>query len=291
MSRWCDAVVDGNTVYFKDRGSVKIYCYDHVASDSWSQLPNCIHENGSITIINGCLTMVGGGRYPTYFNELFSLTGKVGDSGRRWTKKFPPMPTKRKDTTALCTGTTLIVAGGEGDGFILLSTVEVMNAESHQWFTAAALPEPVCKASATVCGDQFYMLGGTDKRSFYTKSAYTCSMRLLLQSCVSSQPQLVTSNKWSQIADLPVIRSTCESFHGRLLSVGGLDNGSKEPSTTAVYIYDSSTNTWEIISHMMIDQCVCDCFTAILPDNQLMVVGGEMDRGMTGSVELASVCD
>ena len=129
MSRWFDAVMDGNTVYTRYRATVNIYSYD-ITSDSWSQLPDCIHRSGSIAVINGWLTTVGGGSYPNYSNELLCLTGK--GSGRRWTKQFSPMPTKREWTVSLCTGIALIVAGGWGVGGVL-STVEVMDTETHQW--------------------------------------------------------------------------------------------------------------------------------------------------------------
>ena len=81
MARWSDAVVDGNMVYVRNGDTVEIYSYD-IKTDSWSQLPDCTLQEGSITIINGWLTTVGG----VNSNELFSLTGKV--SKRRWTKKF-----------------------------------------------------------------------------------------------------------------------------------------------------------------------------------------------------------
>ena len=58
--------------------------------------------------------------------------------------------------------------------------------------------------------------------------------------------------------------------------------------STAVHMYNSTTNSWEIISHMTTGRC--DCFTAVLPDNRLMVVGGRTDGGsLTDVVELASV--
>ena len=79
------------------------------------------------------------------------------------TKIFPPMPTMRCRVASLCTGTTLIVAGGQGIGAEYLLTVEVMDTETHQWSTAADLPETFCLGSATVCGDQFYILGGFNK--------------------------------------------------------------------------------------------------------------------------------
>ena len=285
MYRNYDTVVDGNTVYVVKSSTVNIYSYD-VISDSWSQLPDCVHENCSMTVINGCLTTVGGGSYPNYSNELFSLIGK--GSGRRWTQQFPPMPTKRRLTTSLCTGTALIVAGGRGEGAGNLSTVEVMDTETRQWSTAADLPQPMYYASATVCGDQLYMLGGVES-GHYVKSVYTCLVSALLQSCIPSPLEAKfqrtsledKAGVWRKVADLPVTQSSCESFHGRLLAVGGNESGK---TTTAVFMYNSTTNSWEIISHMIADRC--RCFTAVLPNNQLMVVGGYTD-----SVELATVCD
>ena len=292
IRRCFDAVVDGNIVYIKNERKVNTYSYD-TTSDSWSQLPDCDHERGSIAIISGWLTTVGGGSYPIYYNELFSLTGE--GSGRRWTKKFPPMPTKRCWTTSLCTGTTLIVAGGFGElrGVRVLSTVEVMNTETHQWSTAADLPEPMYLASATVCGDQIYMLDGINKEHQYSKSVYTCSVSALLQSCVQSSLEAKLkrtlledkASVWRRIADLPVTHSTCESFCGRLLAVGG--NTDSEKYTTAVHMYNSTTNSWEIISHMTTGRF--ECFTAVLPDNQLMVMGGITAGEVTDSVELANV--
>ena len=205
------------------------------------------------------------------------------------------MPTKRMQTTSLCTGTALIVAGGEGKGGRGLSIVEVMNTETHQWSTAADLPQPMYSASATVCGDRLYMLGGV-VGGLYVKSTYTCSVSALLQSCVSSSMEAKLQRTsledkarvWKQVADVPIIRSTCEFFHGRLLAVGGMESGNK--AITAVYVYNSTTNSWEIISHMITGRRLC--FTAALSDNRLMVVGGYNKQFSTiNSVELATVCD
>ena len=285
MSRWCDAVVEGDMVYVMDGGSVQIFAYD-ITSNNWSHLPDCTWGNGAITVINGWLTTVGGSSYSSYFNELFSLIGE--DGGRRWTKKFPPMPTKRKWITVRCTGTTLIVAGGWGEGDRVLSTVEVMDTETHQWFTAADLPEPTYQASATVCGDQLYVLGRMDKDRAFIKSVYTCSVSALLLSCIPSSFKKTTlkykSGAWRRVADLPLIQSTCESFRGLLLATGGKMDPAGKP-TAAIYVYNSTTNCWEIISHMTTGRY--DCLTAVLPDNRLMIMGGVTDDGFTDTVEIA----
>ena len=294
--RYFDSVVGGDRVYVRDRGTVKIYAYD-VVNENWSQLPDCVQESGSLTIINGWLTTVGGGSpfTHTYLNELFSLDEEGSGTSRKWMKKFPPMPTKRRSTTALCTEATLIVAGGRGIDDNVLSTVEVMNTENYQWSTAADLPKPILHASITVCGNQIYMLGGTDKDCFYIKSVYTCSLSALLQSCAhqslkervartSLEDKLDIVTVWRQLADLPLIRSTCESFCDKLLAFGGYDKDLGN-SSTAVYVYNSTMNSWDVISHMISGRCAC--FTAVLLDNQLMVVGGLAGHDVINTIEIA----
>ena len=60
--------------------------------------------------------------------------------------------------------------------------------------------------------------------------------------------------------------------------------------TTAVYMYDSTTDSWEIVSHMTNSRY--RCFTAVLPDNQLMVMGGWIaGYSETDTIELANVCN
>ena len=56
-NRWYDAVVCGNIMYIKDQGTLKTYSFD-VTNDNWSQLPDCLYLNSSITVINGLLTTV-----------------------------------------------------------------------------------------------------------------------------------------------------------------------------------------------------------------------------------------
>ena len=94
-------------------------------------------------------------------------------------------------------------------------------------------------------------------------------------------------NVWRQVTDLPVTGSTCEFSHDRLLAIGGkMDSGNY---STAVYMYNLTTNSWEIISHMTTARYRCSTAVLKLPDNQLMVVGGTNDTGVTSTVEIASI--
>ena len=267
--------MDGSTLYVKV--ARQTFCYT-ISSSRWSQLPDSPTIYCSLVIINNFLTLVGDQQCQDPFtitNQLFSLTGK--GSGRRWTDKFPPMPTKRYGTSALCFEAALIVAGGEK-----LKTVEVLNTKTLQWSTVADLPQPLSYAPALVCGDQIYILGGS--------SMYTCSLQALLQSCKSFLASFRNrgARVWKEVAAPPVTDTTCVSIHGRLLTIGGRD--SDEEPTSAVHIYNPTTDSWEIISHMGTPRR--DCIAAVLPNSQLMVMGGFTTASgflETYSVEFASV--
>ena len=263
-ARYYDAIVDDSKVYFRGSGC-RLFTYN-ISDNSWLQLPDCPFGNYSLTIANGQLTTIGG---DPFTNKQMSLTDE-----RKWMEKFPPMPTKRRQVTAVSTETVLIIAGGVGENG-RLATVEVLNFETSQWSTAADLPESLSYSSAAVHGDQLYMLGG----DWGDKSVYTCSVSALLLTCTQKSSleertsTLSLSNSssgvWSKLPDLPVKESTCVTFCGQLLAVGGRDSDYKP--TSAVYMHNQ--NSWNIISHMTIARWTC--FAAVLHNNKLMVVGGK----------------
>ena len=63
--------------------------------------------------------------------------------------------------------------------------------------------------------------------------------------------------------------------------------GSDGKQTTAIHMYNTTTNSWKVISHMTTPRS--QCLVAVLPHNQLMVVGGFIPNGDTDSVEIASI--
>ena len=279
------SAVDGSVAYCQQGGSKRVFAYNST-NNKWSELPECPNYGFSLAVVNSLLTAIGGktsNREVT--NSLLSLTDN------KWTKWFPPMPTKRRWTVVVCSGRSLVVAGGVGEGYKYLSTVEVMDTETLQWSIASSLPHPLFATSATLCGDQVYMLGGFYESEEESESVFTCSLAALLQSC---QPQsLVAQLKtlslagkpkvWHQLADTPVTLSTCASLQGRLLAVGGC--GSDDEYTTAIHMYNTATNSWEVISHMASPRS--QCLVAVLPHNELMVVGGCTAGAKTNSVEIA----
>ena len=199
--------------YFKPQWSDSVITYNST-NNKWSELPRCPNSGFCLVIVNSLLTAIGGETINyEVTNSLLSLTDN------KWTGQFPPMPTKRWLTAVVCSGKSLVVAGGVGEGDKKLSTVEVMDTETLQWSTASSLPHPLYLASATLCGDQVHMLGGFDQSNEQSKSVFTCSLAALLQSCQSQSlvAQLMTAlgsgpKVWHLLADAPVTLSTCVSL-------------------------------------------------------------------------------
>ena len=283
--------VDGSVAYLRPWGSNCVFAYNST-SNKWSELPACPNNVFSLAVVSSLLTAIGGETSNIKLtNSLLSFTDN------KWTKRFPPMPTKRYSTAVVCSGNSLVVAGGS-NGVTNLTTVEVMDTETLRWSTARSLPHPLCQAMAMLCGDQVYMLGGRDQSENQSKSVFACSLAALLK---SSQPQspgarlrtlsLTSRPKvWHQLADTPVTLSTCASLQGQLLAVGGEDLDDEEANT--IHTYNTTTNSWEVIGHMATPRS--QCLVAVLPYNTLMVVGGYTPDGLTDSVEIATVfrfCD
>ena len=292
MSSYCGVVVDGNTIYFRPGGRD---IYECRAGKDWSQLRTCPISNCPLVLVNNLLTIVGGSQQDEYSNQLLSLTGEGSSTCKIWTEEFPPMPTKRSNTAAICVGASLIVAGGQGQGVPVMSTVEVMNTWSRRWSTAAHLPKPMWVASTTVCGDRVYMLGGWDKNH----AAFACSLSDLLHSCKSAKSSTLSRRRtrhssrdeagvWKKLACLPVTWFACVTVNNQLLLIGGM--GLDNQPVADVHVYNSLTDSWEVISHMTTARR--QCFAALLPSNQLMVVGGITDDGdSTDTVEMGTFID
>ena len=270
------AVVDGGVAYFMHFDGQA--CSYNSKNMKWSELPKYPYKYSSLAVVNGQLTAIGGCKdvlkKNTHKKKLLSLRGS-------WSDVFPPMPTKRRGTTAVTSKEHLIVAGGTTGPYTTdnINTVEVMDAKTLVWSTVASLPHPYDWATATICGDHLYMLGGDDDKD-KTKSVLTCSLTELLQSSSSS------SSVWHRVADAPAYWSTCAAVNGQLLSVGGCDEGRKP--TAAIHKYNQRTNTWDHFSDM--PTAGYWCLVAVLPTNQMMVVGGWDSSGSinTNKVEIPS---
>jgi N-acetylneuraminic acid mutarotase len=284
------AAVDENCMYVVE--GKEVFMYD-ISTLAWSQLPDSECRGCAVAIVNGLLTVIGGIIHTMDItNQLFSFVEKRKIA--KWTEEFPPMQTERYGACVLCVNTALIVAGGEGRPTISkIASTEVLNTATLQWSIAVDLPQPMfCGSLLQVSDDRIYVLGAYGKDTSPIKSVYTCSLNALLQSCnpqsfgihPAAARSLLPSEVWRSVTDIPAIDSSYVSLHGQLLAIGGKHSDNKP--ITNIHMYDLSTNSWEVISHMTTPRT--KCYTAVLPDNQLIVVGGYTGSGSSDSVEIAT---
>lgn len=283
MMRGSSAIKE-QKVYFRpgDSSDVTVFNLD---DEKWSTLPKCPQELFALVVIGDLVTAVGGQRDGVPTNLLQSLVEKDGEI--QWSQYFPSMPTKRMLPAVAATPQCLIVAAGRtGVGLgTKLTTVEVLDIKSLQWSAANNLPQPVSSMSATIWEGDFYLLGGyvEDGR---TQSVFMCPVSALYHRAHTFKQRLKNrsrsnSDPWRKVAYVPSYRSTCVTFAGKLLAVGG--NDSSGNPTSAVHQYHPGSNSWRVISHMMSPHD--DCLVAPLPGHRLMVVGGRN----TNSIEIASI--
>ena len=174
--------------YFSPRNSQEICAYNS-DDQTWTALPSLPYPQFTLAVVNNLLTGIGGWcGSPT--NLLLSFIGR--GTNKTWTKYFPPMPTKRWDAAAACTEKELIVAGGGDDQAGYLTTVEIMNTDTHQWFTADSLPHSLDYASLVVCEDHIYSLGGENYSTQEpSQLVWRCSLAELNE---TSRPVMTTQS-------------------------------------------------------------------------------------------------
>ena len=271
------AVAHGSLAYFGSLSSSDVFAYDS-ENDDWSELPECPQRDFGLAVVNDVLTAVGGGSYGGCGNRLSSFNGS------EWVKMFPPMPTKRVLHTVVSTQNYLIVAGGLGVGKIL-STVEVMDMNTLEWYTAASLPEPVQNMTATVCGGRLYLLRGYayDKNIDSTHAVFTCTLDSLIRSChppSQTPPHTSEASVWQRVADVPVEDSTCTTLNGRVLTIGGKDSYGTD--TAAVHMYDAKSDSWPLVGYMPTARSNC---LVVALRNRIITVGGGGRGGWCSTVE------
>ena len=274
------AAADSNMAYFHGDGSTTVHSYDSNTRE-WLQLPATPHKYSTLVVVHHILTMVGGQISGGATDSLLSLMGEGRDI--KWLPNLPAMPTKRYNTAAVCSGRSLIVAGGS-DGHNRLATVEVLDTDTRQWSIASALTHPFYLATISICGERLYMLGG-----YNTRSVLSCSVPELLQSCqpqpLAGKLRTVPANQstiWRRVADAPHYWSFCATLCGQLVAVGGWE---ALKDTSAITGYNETTDSWEAMGNMPTVRCWA--LVAIL-NGKMMVVGGKVgDYGtVTDVVEI-----
>ena len=204
-----EVMVRGSAVSYEDiiycvsRASYTIYSY-RVEQDEWKEHANCPYSYTALTVINGHLTTIGGQDEGRTTNKVLSR------KGGRWEEEVPPMAVARWYHALVSDGHTVVVAGGAEKE----ESVEVFTGSS--WSSVAPLPRYLHRITATLCGDQLYVMD-------WDGDIYTSSLTVLLSTGHTDAPS--TKQTWRPLTTPPVRDSTLSTIGSLVVVVGGWTGG------------------------------------------------------------------
>ncbi|XP_065906093.1 uncharacterized protein [Dysidea avara] len=223
----------------------------HPDTNTWDTI-DTPHQLFAITVLTGNVVIVGG-----RIRTSGEITNKVLvlESGQ-W-KDYTEMPTARCDVTAVSHQFILIVVGGI-DGKDAISTTELFDATTGQWFKCDDLPQPLDYSQSVIVGDTVYVLGGGTKDRKLSTAVYAAPLDTL------SSHQV----KWQHLVDTPCGGPAAVGLNNKYLLAVGVDD---------IYTLNSTATKWMTIATLpvltVLTSVVCD------EESRLVMIGGMIEGG------------
>ena len=248
-----------------------INCYDPV-NNSWSSSINTPYCFFAMTTLNNNLVTVGGedGNNKTT-NQILTM-----DAGQL--NNYTKMITAKSRTTAAGHQGMLIIAGGWDDKKKRLSSTELFDSNSGQWYICSDLPQPYSSLVSVIADNILYLLEGVgedgDSITVFTVPLDSLSTHIF---------------EWNAHEDTPVHNSAPVSVNGtHLLIMGGSYKGiSRYTYTSDIHKLNKASHSWEAIGH--IPSARSSLAAVSTAANKVIVIGGwNYKREATNTVWIGS---
>ena len=276
---YATATIIGNTLYVSGGfcpyvKSSLLVAYD-INTGTWSTLPPspvCYSESA---VINGQLTLIGGGDASTdkTTNEVWSWH----EDEKEWRKTIPPMPTERFLPGVVQSGNVVAVVGGlTSDIKTVLDTVDILNTATLQWTTSHSLKLPISMwdMKTATCDGHVYIACGADHPDCPIKRVFKFPLSVLDQAVAEQQVQDNPPQcQWTEVEETPFYLSGLLPTSHHPLVVGGFD--SSYNSSSIISVFDSSVNKWSNVGHCSV-ACCRPCLLSV-SCSAFIVIGGYTD--------------
>ena len=139
--------------------------------------------------------------------------------------------------------------------------------QSSWWFNGTPMPTPRTEVTATIIGDNIYVIGGFDKSGKILDTVEVYNIK---------------NDSWKTVAPLPqpLHHTAASSFNDKIYVIGGYTNDTiiinRVPSAK-LFIYDLNNDTWTEGSPMPTAR---GALTAVFIDGILYAIGGEGESGV-----------
>ena len=252
----------------------------HIDDQKWTTISDIPQYRCGADIMQGHLTLIGGedavtgkdtGKLSTYVND-------------HWEEIYPPMPTPRTRLGVALKDNLLITADGVC-ARTAVSTVEVLNTESKQWYSLESLqlPEPIHTCGMAISSGYVYIGGGNVAKKPNKK--YWRLPWSAVQQSVQSRDNTPSPVTWKKIADSP--------FNGSSLLPNSklpvLFGRSANKGRSDIFVYDPIEKRWTAVGNIS-TECAIPC-VAPITSNVVFVCGGYIGNDCcTNKTELLTMC-
>ena len=272
-------------------GQVQVF---DVNCHKWSTLPYNPQYHSQGVAISNKLVLLGGCEAPSR-----SVTNLVSTwTGHGWQQDIPPMPIKRFRPGVTTYRTFVVVAGGRAeDKQTLLSSIDILNITTHQWWTPTnlQLPRPMYKIQFTI--SSAHLCVASADSSYYAAIRASTSSKDMWQLPVTALENVLTtgddstSHQWTNVEPTPYYNSAILQETAHIIAVAGQDKSYKPISD--VCVYNPDTNKWSKMGQLSVPRSYCTVMS--LSRTSFIVCGGCTDTGLAkrntlvASVEVVQV--
>ena len=252
----------------------QVQVYD-VSHSVWRTLPLSPQYHSQGVAINNKLVLIGGREAAS--DEVTNLVSTW--TGQGWQQDLPPMPTKRSRLGVTTYHTFVVVAGGLGeDGQTLLSSIDILNITTHQWWTLAnlQLPQPMARMQFTISSAHLYIASAVISRD----ATDSCTTRKdVWQLPVTALENILTKeddgtpHQWTKVEPAPYYHSAILQDTAHIVAVGG-DDESDQP-TSDVLVYNPDSDEWSKVGQLGVPRT--HCAVVSLSRTSFIVCGGCTD--------------
>ena len=250
----------------KIRDQCEVMTYD-ISTGKWATLPPYRAHYFAMTSINNQLVLVGGRE----LGKRIKVLGVCDADNKQWTHPYPEMHTARSSCSAVVHNEWLVVAGGKSTDETVLSSVEVMNIESKQWYAGPQTCVPWYAMKIAIVGDECFFMSGCTKGNATpataTTYAYSVSLPYLISKLESDERD---GQVWKEISGLQTTYSTPLSISGSLLAVGGRDK--YRMAVTTIHLYQPDTGEWVKVGDLPTPHS--NCSVLLISNREILVTGG-----------------
>ena len=254
----------------KSRDQYIIIAYD-ISTWIWATLPPYITWSFAMTSIKNQLVLVGGTEHG---GDRSKMLGVWDADNKQWTHPYPEMHIERSSSSAVVYNEWLVVAGGVTTREAVLSSVEVMNIESKQWYAGPQTCVPWYLMKTAIVGDEcFFMSGFTGEKllsSTATNNVYSVSLPYLVSKLQSTDHER-DGQVWKEISGLQTTYSTPLSISGSLLAVGGKNK--YRNAVIDIHLYQPDTGKWVKVENLP-TPCYNRTCVLLNLNTEILVVGG-----------------